>query len=84
MKIMEFFLDLDVHSKPSTEKLFLLFHFSAPQVVLFAVHVDGKWSCLALPYGVGLCCNGADFFKLQEETRGRIAVKTSKANRAGL
>lgn len=48
--------------------MFLLFHFRAPQVVLFAVHVDRKWSCLALPYGVGLCCNGADFFKLQEAT----------------
>ncbi len=46
----------------------LLLHFGAPQVVLLAIHVDRQWPHLALPYGVGLCCDGADFVELQEET----------------
>lgn len=47
----------------------LLFHFAAPQVVLFAVHGDRQGPHLPLPNGVRLGCDGSDFVKLQEDKR---------------
>lgn len=46
----------------------LLFQLGAPQVVLLAVHVDRQRPRLSLPDGVGLCRDGADFFKLDDKS----------------